>query len=75
MSEWNKNINEAPKDGSTIIGLFDGNEIQIRFAKERKCMLADVAMGAGAFGEGWEDCENGLYVDGPEAWRTNHEQN
>lgn len=63
-------MDEAPTDGSPIIGNFEhGEEVEIRWAEERRCMLASVAPGAGLFGPGWEDTYNGLYMDDPQSWR------
>ena len=59
----------APKDGRTIIGLYDDGECEIRWADLRRCVLATVAPGAGEYGPGWEDLENCLPVDAPSAWR------
>ena len=66
-----ENILTAPKDGSTIIGIFsDGSELEMRWAEERRCMLAGVGGGNGYFGAGWEDIENHLVVlDEPVAWK------
>lgn len=62
-------MHEAPRDGTEIIGLYDGNEVEIRYAIKRQCMLAGVGGGNGYFGEGWEDTYNHLIVSDPEAWR------
>lgn len=59
----------APRDGTPIIGLYDGDgDCMIRWAEDRQCMLAGIAGGNGYFGPGWEDCENHLIVDEPIAW-------
>ncbi len=54
------------KNGETVLGLYDGEWIEIRWAETRKCMLAGIGGGNGYFGEGWEDVLNGLIVDEPE---------
>lgn len=59
----------APRDGSVIIGLYDGVETRVRWAEERRCMLSVVASGAGTFGPGWEDVTDLLVVDDPSRWR------
>jgi hypothetical protein len=59
----------APTDGTPILGLFDGQEVEMRWSEDRVCILAGTAAGAGTFGPGWEDTTNGLYVDEPECWR------
>lgn len=67
-----KNYSEmstAPKDGSTIWGLYNGEEILVRWSERRSCMLAGIGGGNGYFGAGWEDDENHLIVDEPEKWR------
>lgn len=62
-------ISEAPKDGSSILALYEGEECEIRWAEQRQCMLAGVGGGNGYFGAGWEDMELGLITDEPEFWR------
>ena len=68
MSEW-KHMDDAPYDGTEIIGLVNGEEYLIRWAEQRQCMLAGVGGGNGYFGEGWEDVENGLISDDPTMWK------
>jgi hypothetical protein len=67
-TKW-RPMSSAPQDGTTILGRYDDRAIPIRWAEDRVCMLASTASGAGAFGPGWEDVDNGLYIDAPEAWR------
>ncbi len=57
MSEQLKSILDAPCDGTVIMGVnADGtDEVLIRWAKERRCMIAGSAGGNGYFGAGWED--------------------
>lgn len=62
-------IETAPKDGTEIIGLVDGEEYRVRWAETRRCMLAGVAGGSGYFGPGWEDTYNGLISETPTHWR------
>ncbi len=69
-------IATAPRNGRAIIGIWpDGSELEIRWSEQRRCMLAyspGAAPGAGTFGAGWEDVENGLVADldgAPIGWR------
>lgn len=62
-------IDEAPQDGSPIVGRYGNEEIAIRYVDQRKCMLAGIGGGNGYFGEGWEDTYNSLIIDPPEQWR------
>lgn len=62
-------IEEAPKDGTIIEGLYDDGPCLIRWAETRRCMLAGIGGGNGYFGPGWEDDYKGLIVDPPTAWR------
>lgn len=62
------NIEFAPRDGTKIIGVYSKDRSQddeIRWAENRKCMLAGTGGGNGYFGEGWEDTYNRLVVDEP----------
>lgn len=68
MSEW-QSIETAPKDGTEIIGKYYDNEVEIRWANERQCMLAGIGGGNGYFGPGWEDTYNSLIAEVPQAWR------
>lgn len=66
-------MDSAPRDGRAIVGLFDGEQVDIRWASERVCMLAGTAGGNGYFGPGWEDVENHLVCDEPSAWKPTAE--
>lgn len=60
----------APRDGTEILGLVHDEPVLMRWAEERRCMLAYTAPGAGLFDAGWEDVENSLVIwDGVQAWR------
>jgi hypothetical protein len=62
-------MESAPTDGTPIVGLVEGEEVEVRWAESRVCMLAGLSLGAGSFGEGWEDTLNGLYSPDPDGWR------
>ncbi len=67
--EW-KPIEDAPCDGSPIIGIYpDGSEVELRWAESRRCMLAGTGGGNGYFGAGWEDTENRLIANTPILFR------
>lgn len=68
MADGWMSMHNAPRDGRWILGLYDDGKMVIRWADRRRCVLATVAPGAGEFGPGWEDQENGLPVDPPHAW-------
>lgn len=61
-------IETAPKDGAEIVGLVNGEIVKVRYAQQRRCMLAGTGGGNGYFGEGWEDVYNGLISDAPTMW-------
>jgi hypothetical protein len=61
-------MDTAPRDGTTIVGIYSDAEIPIRWSERRVCMLAAAGGGSGRFGPGWEDVHNGLIVDDPIAW-------
>ena len=61
-------MDDAPRNGTVIIGKYDEGGMAIRWAETRRCMLAGVGGGNGYFGEGWEDEYNGLIVDDPTGW-------
>lgn len=66
-----KPIEDAPKDGTLIVGLYeDGEEDLIQWRDSRQCILASVAHGAGQRGPGWASalCDF-LPVDPPTAWK------
>lgn len=63
-------IENCPRDGTWFIGLVNGYEIKIRWAEQRRCMLAGIGGGNGYFGEGWEcDVDGGLICDAPYKWK------
>ena len=65
-------MDEAPEDGTEIIGLLNGDEVPIRWNDgDRHCAGTGVALGAGyGFGPGWEDTWNNYAViDEVEGWR------
>lgn len=62
-------MSSAPMDGTEIIGIHSNGDLDyIRYAENRKCMLAGVGGGNGYFGEGWECAYNHLIVDTPDYW-------
>lgn len=67
-NEW-LDMEDAPRDGTPIIGLVHGDEVEVRWANERQCMLAGIGGGNGYFGEGWEDTYNGLISAEPTQWK------
>ena len=66
MTTANLPIEDAPKDGTEILGIYDDYIQNIRWAETRQCMLAGVGGGNGYFSAGWEDTENWLIADEPE---------
>jgi hypothetical protein len=68
-----KPIKTAPRDGRDLMGLDpNGEEVGIRWAETRQCMLAGIGGGNGYFGAGWEDTENHLVIHDdmtPTHWR------
>lgn len=66
-TNW-RSMDTAPRDGTTIVGLCNDEEVPIRWAEARSCMLATSGGGAGSFGPGWECAFNGLIVDDPVSW-------
>jgi len=62
-------MSTAPKN-EPIIGLVEGEEVEIEWAEQRQCMLAGIGGGNGYYGPGWQDTYNHLVVYGqPEGWR------
>jgi hypothetical protein len=55
-------MEDAPRDGTPIIGRVDGEPLGIQWTDERRCMMAGIAGGYGYFGEGWEDTYNHLVI-------------
>ena len=68
MSEW-KDMEDAPYDGTEIVGLVNGEEVLVRWAETRQCMLAGIGGGNGYYGAGWEDVYNSLISDDPTMWK------
>lgn len=66
-------MDDAPRDGTVIIGLVNGDPWPIRWNDEdRHCMLAyGNARGAGyGFGPGWEQADERLVItDEVEGWQ------
>ena len=60
-TEWLP-MEDAPRDGTPIVGRVDDEPVVIQWAETRKCMLAGIGGGNGYFGEGWEDAYNRLIV-------------
>lgn len=72
MTDNWRSMDEAPEDGTEIIGLVNGDEVPIRWNDEdRHCAGTGVARGAGyGFGPGWEDTWNNYAViDEVDGWR------
>ena len=62
-------MDTAPKDGTEIMGRYGDDEVEVRWAENRQCMLAGIGGGNGYFGAGWEDTYNNLIADEPEGWK------
>jgi hypothetical protein len=63
-------MDDAPRDGTTIIALFDDDECLINWAEDRQC--AGAVDGHGYYGPGWNFPDVGLICfDEPFAWRPN----
>ena len=66
-------MNNAPKDGSTIIGIYGDNTCLIFWSERPVCMLGPVN---GGFPEGWavapeeEGVDTNLPMDEPDYWRN-----
>lgn len=58
-------MNEAPRTGETILALFEGEEVKVRWAENR----SDPALNF--YGEGWEDDYNHYAMpdDGFDGWK------
>jgi hypothetical protein len=69
--EWQP-MGTAPHDGTPIVVTYGpGETAKVQWADERRCMLADVAPGAGTAGPGWEDADNHLTLDDePQGWKA-----
>lgn len=66
-----KDIALAPRDGSTIIGIYDEGEFLIFWSDRPVCMLGPIN---GGFPEGWatsseSDTDYNLPMDEPKFWR------
>lgn len=66
-----KDIEFAPKDGSTIIGIYDEGEFLIFWSDRPVCMLGPIN---GGFPAGWataheSDTDSNLPMDEPDQWR------
>lgn len=62
-------MDTAPTDGTPVVGLVEGESVEVRWAEEPRCMLAVFSGGVGAFPPGWEDTFNGLASPEPTAWK------
>ena len=69
MENWNDNIDDAPRDGTPIIGLYDDDECEIYWSERPVCMLGSVN---GGFPPGWathgDETDFNLPMDEPQAW-------
>ncbi len=63
-----RHMDDAPRNGTPIWGLVNGEMVLVRWARERRCMGAGPGHANGYFGPGWEDVENHLISDDPEGW-------
>ena len=68
-TQW-QTMETAPKDGTTIIGLYDEGESGIFWSDRPVCMLGSRC---GGFPEGWatdgSDCDYNLPMEEPLKWR------
>lgn len=72
MQNWNDNLEDAPRDGSSIIGLYeDDEECAIMWSDNPVCMLGSRC---GSFPEGWAtdgtETDYNLPMDPPIAWKS-----
>ena len=75
MQNWNDDMDDAPRDGSSIIGLYsDDEECAIMWSDRPVCMLGSRN---GRFPEGWAtdgtETDANLPMDEPLAWRPIHQ--
>ena len=63
-------MEDAPRDGTGIIGLYNDGEAMIVWSKRPVCMLGPVN---GGYPPGWAtygpDTDSNLPMDAPKAWR------
>ncbi|UDF29356.1 UNVERIFIED_ORG: hypothetical protein LHK14_17860 [Roseateles sp. XES5] len=57
-------IDDAPRDGTIIIGLYQGDELRLVRWEEYRSHPG----GGGSMGAGWVSDENGFPDDAPDAW-------
>lgn len=71
VSEQYQPMETAPRDGSTIIGLYDEGEAHIFWSDRPVCMLGTRC---GGYPPGWatngDGVDHSLPVDAPKAWRS-----
>ena len=56
-------MDTAPEDGTTVLGRYDEDEIEVRWATRRTRWSGD------HLGPGWVAVVDGLYIDEPQCWR------
>lgn len=69
VSEWQK-MEDAPRDGTAIVGLYDDGEAVIMWSDRPHCMLG---VRQGGFPPGWaadgSETDRNLPMGTPKAWR------
>lgn len=67
------NMESAPRDGTSIIGLYEDGVAVIRWSERPVCMLGERC---GGYPPGWATCgsetDSNLPMDDPKAWHPEH---
>jgi hypothetical protein len=63
-------MDEAPHDGTVIVGLVNDEAVDMQWAESRHCAGAGSSGGSGYYGPGWQDTYNRYALfDEPTGWR------